>query len=65
MTEHNRLNAPALIEEVQAEFAGQIILIQGMEWTTDRIHINFIDLHHWDTEIPAETGTDEKDSSCD
>ncbi len=59
MTEDNRLNAPALIEEVQAEFAGQIILIQGMEWTTDCIHINFLDLHHWDTEIP-QNPTDEE-----
>ena len=27
--------------EVQKEFEGQFILIQGMEWTTDRIHIDF------------------------
>jgi predicted metal-dependent phosphoesterase TrpH len=59
MTEHNRFNSEELIDEVQKEFEGQFILIQGMEWTTDRIHINFLDLKHWDEPIPQNPSDEE------
>jgi predicted metal-dependent phosphoesterase TrpH len=52
ITEHNRLNRSEKIAEVAAEFAGKFILIQGMEWTTERVHINFIDIKEWNSPIP-------------
>ena len=50
ITDHNNLRNKAAIEAIKAEYAGRAIIIQGMEWTTHRLHMNFLGLKEWDFE---------------
>jgi predicted metal-dependent phosphoesterase TrpH len=52
ITEHNTFNDPKLLAEVQAEFGSQFHILEGMEWTTERIHMNFLNLNSWEMKIP-------------
>ena len=38
---------------MKEKYKDQIILIQGIEWTTGRIHMNFLGLSEWDLDIPS------------
>lgn len=53
ITDHNTLSNQDEIILLKEEFKDRIIIMQGMEWTTDRIHINFLDINEWDfTQFP-------------
>jgi hypothetical protein len=57
ITDHESLDNKDEVAAVAAEFAGTFALIQGMEWSTDRIHMNILGLTDWDFEtfpIPDE-----------
>jgi hypothetical protein len=59
LTEHNCFQPWSNIEPVIQEFAGQVVILQGMEWTTERIHMNFLDIHEWTMPIPAHPTNDD------
>lgn len=48
ISDHNTLSNSAEIIALREEFADEILIIQGMEWTTARVHINFVGLTSWD-----------------
>lgn len=48
ITDHNTMDHKAEVEQVAAEFADEIIVMVGMEWTTNRLHMNFLGLDDWD-----------------
>jgi predicted metal-dependent phosphoesterase TrpH len=53
LTEHNSLaNAQDRILLAE-EFKSQIIVMQGMEFTTDRIHMCFLGIQNWSTPVPS------------
>ena len=58
LTEHNCIQPWSDIEPVIQEFAGQVVILQGMEWTTERIHLNFLGIKEWTEPVP-EHPTDE------
>ncbi|MHA2358401.1 MAG: CehA/McbA family metallohydrolase, partial [Candidatus Heimdallarchaeaceae archaeon] len=51
LTDHNTLRNSADIQELAEEYKEEIIIIQGMEWTSNRLHMNIIGLSHWDLKI--------------
>ena len=54
ITDHNNLKNSADLAELAEAYKDQIIVIQGMEWTTNRIHMNFIGISEWELKIPGE-----------
>lgn len=53
ITDHNTLSHKADIGSLKEEYKQKgIIVILGMEWTTDRVHMNFLGLSSWDLPIP-------------
>ena len=52
LTDHNNLRNSKDLQELALEYSGEFIIIQGMEWTTGRIHMNFLGLTDWDLRIP-------------
>ncbi|MGV9205838.1 MAG: CehA/McbA family metallohydrolase [Promethearchaeia archaeon] len=51
-TDHNTMANKEEIEELQKEY-DDMVFIQGMEWTTNRIHMNFLSISEWDLDIPS------------
>ncbi len=52
ITDHNTLSNSDEIKLLAEEYKKEIIVIQGMEWTTRRIHLNFIGISEWHLKIP-------------
>jgi predicted metal-dependent phosphoesterase TrpH len=52
ITDHNIAPDLAAINSIQSKYAGKIIIIPGVEWTTDRIHLNVLGITEWDVESP-------------
>ena len=52
ITDHNTLENAEEIKELAEEYKNEIIVLQGMEWTTSRIHMNFIGITEWNLKIP-------------
>ena len=52
ITDHNTVKNAADIAEMALKYAGEFIVIQGMEYTTSRIHMNFIGISSWDLSVP-------------
>ncbi|MFX0028450.1 MAG: PHP domain-containing protein [Candidatus Hermodarchaeota archaeon] len=53
ITDHNDMRHLEVIEEVKKEYSNQnIVIISGMEWSTRRIHLNFIGISEWYLKIP-------------
>jgi len=53
ITDHNNMKHLAKIEQVKNEYAKKgVLVISGIEWTTIRIHLNFLGVSEWDTRIP-------------
>jgi len=60
ITVHNTLDNKDEIKELKKEYKkDDIIIIQGMEWTTDKVHMNFIGIDEWDLEIPRDPSDSE------
>ncbi|MHA1112155.1 MAG: PHP domain-containing protein [Promethearchaeota archaeon] len=53
LTDHNNLRNSKDLQEIAAEYASEFILIQGIEWTTGRIHMNFLGISEWNLRIPV------------
>ena len=52
LTDHNNLRNSKDVQAVAAVYASEFILIQGLEWTSSRIHMNIIGISEWDLRIP-------------
>jgi hypothetical protein len=52
ITDHNTLGDVQEFEVLAEEYKNEIILIQGMEWTTRRVHLNLIGISEWELKIP-------------
>jgi histidinol phosphatase-like PHP family hydrolase len=53
ITDHNTMDHKDEVLKIQQEFASEIIVLMGMEYTTNRIHMVFIGLDHWNfTQFP-------------
>jgi len=48
ITDHNNIDNQEDIAALKEEFADTILIMQGMEWTTKRIHLNFLGISEWD-----------------
>ncbi len=60
ITDHDSLNNMEAVKKAQEEYEDEdVVIIQGMEWTTNRIHMNFLGLSEWDLPIP-DNPTDEE-----
>jgi predicted metal-dependent phosphoesterase TrpH len=60
ITDHNNMNNRDDIAAVKAEYLAKgIVVIQGMEWTTARIHMNFLGLKKWELPIPSNPTDDD------
>jgi len=52
ITDHNNMRHLEKIDKVREEYAKKdIIILSGIEWTTRRIHLNFLGVSNWDTNI--------------
>ncbi len=52
ITDHNTLKNADEIQILASEYANKCIIIQGMEWTTNTVHLNFIGIKEWNLKIP-------------
>ncbi len=60
ITDHDSLQNKKDVDKARNEYKGDdIVIIQGMEWTTNRIHMNFIGLSEWDSVIPKNPSDDD------
>lgn len=48
ITDHNTMSHKDDVEAAKVEFASECVVIMGMEWTTNRIHMNLIGIETWD-----------------
>ncbi len=59
ITDHNSLKNSEEIAELAQEYKDEIIVLQGMEWTTRRLHLNFLGIKEWNLSIPLNPTNDE------
>ncbi len=53
ITDHNNMRHLEKINKIKEEYIEKGILItSGIEWTTIRLHLNFLGVSKWDTRIP-------------
>ena len=53
ITDHNNMRHLEKIDELKNEYIKKGILItSGIEWTTTRMHLNFLGVSKWDDRIP-------------
>ena len=52
LTDHNNIRNSKDLQDLATEYASDFIIIQGMEYTTGRIHLNFLGLTDWNLKIP-------------
>ncbi len=52
ITDHNTLKNSEDIAEISLKYQSDIVVIQGMEYTTSRIHMNFIGISSWELRVP-------------
>lgn len=54
ITDHNTLDHEDDIKKIKEDYEDDgILIILGMEWTTGRIHMNFLGIEEWDDPIPS------------
>ena len=52
ITDHNNMRHLEKIDKVREEYAKRcIIILSGIEWTTSRIHLNFLGVSNYDIKI--------------
>ena len=52
ITDHNNMRHLEKIDKVREEYLEKnIIILSGIEWTTRRIHLNFLGVTNWETKI--------------
>ncbi|MHA1222085.1 MAG: hypothetical protein ACTSP3_02255 [Candidatus Heimdallarchaeaceae archaeon] len=52
VTDHNKVPDPNEFQLISNEYKDKIIIVPGMEWTTSRIHLNFLGITEWNLKIP-------------
>jgi predicted metal-dependent phosphoesterase TrpH len=53
ITDHNNMRHVEKIEEIKRQNTKKgIIIISGYEWTTIRLHLNFLGISKWDERVP-------------
>jgi len=53
ITDHNNMRHIEEIEGIKKQYAQKgIIIISGFEWTTIRLHFNFLGISKWDERVP-------------
>ncbi|MBY9011652.1 MAG: CehA/McbA family metallohydrolase [Candidatus Lokiarchaeota archaeon] len=53
ITDHNNMRHLEKIDKIKREYLEKGILIaSGVEWTTIRLHLNFLGVSKWDTRVP-------------
>jgi len=56
ITDHNNMRHLEKVDKVRNEYAEKgIIILSGIEWTTNRIHLNFLGITNWDSKISYKT----------
>jgi hypothetical protein len=59
ITDHNNMRHLEKIDKVRDEyFEKGILVLSGIEWTTLRIHLNFLGVSKWDTRISYKPGNE-------
>ncbi|MHA2180073.1 MAG: CehA/McbA family metallohydrolase [Promethearchaeota archaeon] len=59
ITDHNNMHHLAEIDNVRDEYASKgIIILSGVEWTTDKIHLNLLGIAKWEEKISYRTTED-------
>ena len=52
ITDHNNMRHLEIIDKVREEYTEKdIIILSGIEWTTNRIHLNFLGVPNWEPKI--------------
>ena len=52
ITDHNNMKHLERIDKVRVEYRDKnIIILSGLEWSTNRIHLNFLGIPHWNDKI--------------
>lgn len=51
-TDHKTAKSATEITQIKAKYADRILLILGIEWTSARIHLNFLGINEWTEKIP-------------
>jgi predicted metal-dependent phosphoesterase TrpH len=60
ITDHDTVANKAEIDSLKTEYLAKgVIIIQGMEWTTNLIHLNIIGITKWDKPIPYYNPTEQ------
>jgi hypothetical protein len=59
ITDHQTTRNSKEIDEIGAKYVDRMLIIQGMEWTTLRIHLNFLGIQDWTKPIPLNPSDDE------
>lgn len=53
ITDHNNLRYIERLGEIKKQYSEKgIIILTGFEWTTTRLHLNFIGISSWDERVP-------------
>ncbi|MHA2035742.1 MAG: CehA/McbA family metallohydrolase [Promethearchaeota archaeon] len=59
ITDHNNMHHLDEIDKVREEYAEKgILILSGIEWTTNRIHLNLLGLSKWENKISYRTTED-------
>ncbi|MHA1932270.1 MAG: CehA/McbA family metallohydrolase [Promethearchaeota archaeon] len=59
ITDHNNMHHLEEIDNVRDEYAGRgILILSGIEWTTNKIHLNLLGLSKWEGRISYRTTND-------
>ncbi len=53
ISDHNNIDSLEDIDEISLKYKDEIIIIPGMEWSTSRIHMNFLGIEEWILPIPS------------
>ena len=65
ITDHNTLRNSQELQLLANEYQNRCIIIQGMEWTTNRVHLNFIGIKEWNLKIPRNPTNEEIKQAID
>lgn len=52
ITDHNNMKHSEQIDKIKTEYRNkEIVILSGIEWTTNRIHLNFLGVPYWKDKI--------------
>ena len=53
ITDHNNMRHVEKLEGIKQKYSKKgIVILTGFEWTTTRLHLNFIGISNWDEHVP-------------